>query len=112
MMSEKCNELFHELWWLSDDEDAMKKFVEAMKYWVVIHNKGNIKICLIDLHEQESSFPRGHLYIGYDDCGGCTNPMIYSTSEFIEYIQDVYNDNSNSYLEDYWINKLNGILNN
>lgn len=113
MMNEKCNKLFSELWWLSDLKEPMEEFVQAMIEWVEDWNKGDIRICLIDLHELNNKFERNNLYIGYNDCTGATDTTIFTTGDFIEYIQEVYNEYAEDLCpEEYWVDKLNGILNN
>ena len=112
MMSKECNKLFDKLWWHSDNELAIQEFVEAIKEWTEDWNKGNIKIALIDLNQLDSNFSKGHCYIAYDDCSGNNSTEIYETGKFIFYIQKLYNEYSDDlYPEEYWIDKLNGILN-
>ncbi len=111
MMSKQCNELFKELFDYSDDECIMHEFVECIKYWVQNWHKGNIRICLIDLHALDNNFPNGDLYIGYDDMSGAMNTEIYTTYNFIEYIISIYNAYSDDLEpEAYWIDALNAIL--
>ena len=125
MMNNKCNELFRELSWYTDEPDIMHRFVDCMKTWVEDWNKGNIKICLIDLHEIDESFAQeelyvaynsldsNNLYIAYDDMGGAMTTTIYSTHKFVEYIIDIFNEYAEDLMpEEYWIYALDTILHN
>lgn len=111
MMNENCNTLFNELWFYSDNADAMSDFVESIKYFVEKCHKGNIRIGVIDLHQISEKFPNNHIYIAYDDCGGAMDPTIYNAGDFVKYIQEIYNEYSEDLEpEEYWIDELKEIL--
>ena len=110
MMNDECNKLFDELWCLSDEPEQMNSFVKAIEKWVDFMG-GNVRISLINLHTLNNSFPKEDLYIAYDDCSGAMNTEIFTTSDFIKYIQSIYNDVTDEDLEEFWIEKLNGIVN-
>lgn len=110
-MDKECIQLFEELFDYSDDPCIMNEFVEAMKRWVIDWNKGNIKICLINLNELDNNFQDGLLYIAYDDCSGSCFNLIWTTENFIKYIVDIYNEYSEDLNpEEYWIETLKAIL--
>lgn len=106
-MSQLLEELFDELFWHSDDEEMMFKFVEAIKYWTFL-NKGDVKICLIDI---SGVFGEGSLYIAFDDCsGGMNEPAIDTCGEFITFYEDVLNEFPELEPEKYWVKKLQTII--
>lgn len=106
-MSKSLEELFDELFWHSDDEEVMFKFVEAIKYWTFI-NKGDVKICLIDI---SGVFGEGSLYIAFDDCsGGMNEPAIDTCAEFVTFYKDVLREYPELEPEKYWVKKLQTII--
>lgn len=112
MMNKECNKLFDELCDYSDDPCVMHEFVKCMKDWVINWNHGNIRIGLINLNEIDNSF-EDSLYIAYDDCTGCTGEDIWNPLEFIQYIQDTYNEYSEELCpEGFWIDALKSLLYN
>lgn len=110
MMSDKCNLLFDELKMWNDEQCMMHEFIECLKYWVKDLNKGEVKICLIDLSELDCNFLKEDLYIAYDDCSG-HDIEIVSTYDFINSIQTIYNERSDDLEpESYWVKALTDIL--
>ena len=110
MMNKECNKLFDELCDYSDDPCIMHEFIECLKYWVINWNKGNIKVCLIDLNEIDNNFKQS-LYIAYNSCDGCSGESIWNPFDFIKYIQETYNDYSDDLNpEEFWTKVLQSLL--
>ena len=101
------NKLFDKLWWLSDQEEPMNEFVNAIKSYCD-YMGGDVLIGLIDLYN--FGFQQGHIYIAYDDCSGCSNPSIWEASKFIEYYKEVLNQYPELHPEGFWNEKLTKII--
>lgn len=109
MMGKTCKNLFKEIWWLTDNIDAMKEFVELVKEFVD-WNRGNIALELFDLSEYDG-FDVGEMFIAYNDMGGCMNTTVYDASDFVELMTDTYNQYEDvEYLENFWIPRLKRLI--
>lgn len=103
----KMNELFNELWWLSDQREPMEDFIQGIKSYVDDMG-GDVQIGVIDLNDL--GFEQGHIYIAYNDCSGGMSPTVYNASEFIKYYQEIINEYPELYPEEFWTPKLKEIL--
>lgn len=103
----KMNELFDELWWLSDQREPMEDFVQGIKSYVNDEG-GDVQIGVVDLNDL--GFEHGHIYIAYDDCSGCSGVSMQSAGDFIKYYQEVLNEYPELYPEEFWTPKLKEIL--
>ena len=103
----KMNKLFDELWWLSDQVEPMNDFIEAIKSYVD-YMGGEVQIGVIDLYDL--GFEQGFIYIAYDDCSGASSPTVSNASDFIKYYKGVVNEYPELEPQEFWIPKLEQIL--
>lgn len=105
MMSKECKNLFKEVWWLSDNVDAMKDFVNLVKKFVD-WNGGSVALELIDLSEYDE-FRVGEMFVVYNDMGGCMDTTTYHTGDFVNLMIETFDEYEDvEYLENFWISRL------
>lgn len=102
----EMNELFNELWWLSDQREPMNEFVEAIKEFTE-YMKGGVYIALIDLFD--FGYQQGYIFIAFDDYSG--GPLtIFPAGEFVKYYKEIMNYDPEICPQDFWTPKLKEIL--
>ena len=52
------------------------------------------------------------MFVAYDDMGGCMNTTIYSLSDFVDLMIEIYDEyyEDEEYLEDFWIPRLKKLI--
>lgn len=96
--------LFNELWWLSDEVEAMKEFCKTLTTWcewVKFYGKAKV----IDPHELGfNSSP--YIIHNYNE-----NVVIEKADKTIEFLIECYEEyDDKEYWEDFWIPRIKKII--
>lgn len=97
--------LFNDLWWLSDEVEAMKEFCEITTTWcdwVRFYAKAKV------IDPYDFNFKTDSVFIIHNLR---EKVVIERTSEVVEYISECYDEyDDKEYWEDFWIPRIKKII--